>query len=66
MNSIKMLRFSKSILKKVSFDKVLFKKELKKTISWLNKKELLTLKLWCLSTFGIHKDIIIDVFENVI
>ena len=61
-----MLSFSKSVLQKVSFDKGLFKKELKKSVAWLNKQELLTLKVWCLSTFGTHKDIILDVFENVI
>ncbi len=61
-----MLRFSKAILQKVSFDKILFKKELKKSISWLKKEELMILKIWCLATFGKHKDIIIDTFENAI
>ncbi len=61
-----MLRFSKAILQKVSFDKLLFKKELKKSISYIKKEELMMLKIWCLATFGKHKDIIIDTFENVI
>ncbi|MBF90846.1 MAG: hypothetical protein CMP75_03680 [Flavobacteriales bacterium] len=61
-----MLRFSKAVLQKVSFDKILFKKELKKSISWLKKEELMMLKIWCLATFGKHKDIILDTFENVI
>mgnify|MGYP003318756650 CR=1 FL=1 len=52
--------------KGVSFDKILFKKELKKSISWLKKEELTMLKIWCLATFGKHKDIILDTFENVI
>ena len=67
MNSkLTMLRFCKAVLQKVSFDKILFKKELKKSISWLNKEELIMLKIWCLSTFGKHKDIILDSFENII
>ena len=61
-----MLRFSKAILQKVSFDKLLFKKELKKSISYIKKEELMMLKIWCLATFGKHKDIILDTFENVI
>ena len=39
-----MLEFTKKILSKVSFDKDLFKKELKKSINWMSKKELLQLK----------------------
>ena len=31
-----MLEFCKSILEKVSFDQVLFKKELVKSIQWIN------------------------------
>ncbi|MAN49596.1 MAG: hypothetical protein CMD04_02100 [Flavobacteriales bacterium] len=61
-----MLNFSKSILKKVSFDKLLFKKELKKSISWLNKKDLLVLKSWCLASFTKYNDIIKDTFDSVI
>ncbi len=61
-----MLRFCKAVLQKVSFDKILFKKELKKSISWLKKEELIMLKIWCLATFGKHKDIVLDTFENVI
>ena len=61
-----MLRFCKAVLQKVSFDKFLFKKELKKSISWLKKEELMMLKIWCLTTFGKHKDIVLETFENVI
>jgi hypothetical protein len=59
-----MLKFCKTILKKVSFDKFLFRKELKKSILMLQKKEIITFKIWCLSYFGNHKDIILEVFEN--
>jgi hypothetical protein len=61
-----MLKFCKTILQKVSFDKSLFKKELKKSIMMLNKKELIVLKIWCLSYYGNYKNIIIEVFENTI
>lgn len=61
-----MLEFCKSILLKVSFSPKLFKKELRKSSSWLNKKERLALKTWCLATFGhMYYDIIIEVFKQV-
>lgn len=60
-----MLEFRKKILSKVSFDKDLFKKELKKSIKWMNKKELLHLKIWSLITFSQYKKIIIDVFDRI-
>jgi hypothetical protein len=47
-----MLEYTKMILKKVSFDLLLFKKELKKAFRWLAPEELLLLKRWCLNTFG--------------
>ena len=40
-----MLEFTKKILSKVSFDKDLFKKELKKSTRWMSKKELTHLKI---------------------
>ncbi len=60
-----MLEFSKKILRKVSFDKVLFKKELFKSIGWLNKKEVLKLKIWALITFSQYKITILEVFDQV-
>ena len=60
-----MLEFCKKILSKVSFDKNLFRKELSKSIRWLNKKEVLTLKIWALTTFSQHKNIILKVFDQV-
>ena len=60
-----MLELSKKILSKVSFDKYLFKKELSKSIRWLNKKEVLTLKIWTLTTFSQYKNIIIEVFDQI-
>lgn len=62
-----MLELSKQILKKVSFDKVLFRKELAKAVLWLKAEEKMLLKVWCLSTFGhMYRDIIQEVYENVI
>ena len=60
-----MLEFSKKILRKVSFDKNLFRKELSKSISWLTKKEILTLKIWTLTTFSEYKNTILEVFDQI-
>tara|TARA_B000000475_G_C15698796_1_gene325435 strand:+ start:286 stop:471 length:186 start_codon:yes stop_codon:yes gene_type:complete len=60
-----MLEFSKRILSKVSFDKKLFKKELSKSIRWLTQKEILTLKIWTLTTFSQYKDTIQEVFDQI-
>jgi len=60
-----MLEFSKKILQKVSFDKHLFRKELTKSKKWLNKKDVITLKIWALSTFSNYKNIILEVFDQL-
>jgi hypothetical protein len=61
-----MLEFSQHILKSVSFDKSLFKKELKKMIAWAKPDEALLLKAWCIATFGhLYGDVISDVFRSV-
>jgi hypothetical protein len=60
-----MLELSKQILEKVSFDRKLFKKELRKSLKWIQPQERLHLKTWCLATFGaMYGDVIMDVFEN--
>lgn len=59
-----MLEFSKQILSKVSFDRNLFHKELKKSISWLKNDDIEKLKIWCLSSFIFYNDLIIEVFES--
>ncbi len=51
-----MLEFTKKILSKVSFDKSLFKKELAKSARWLSKQEVITLKIWALTTFSQYKN----------
>ena len=60
-----MLEFSKKILSKVSFDKRLFRKELIKNIRWLNKNEIIKLKLWALATFSQYENIITEVVDQL-
>jgi len=58
-----MLHLSQSVLKKVSFDKRLFKKELLKAKRWLKKEEQLLLRAWCLATFaGVYDEVILEAF----
>lgn len=47
-----MLDFMKMILEKVSFDRHLFEKELKKAISILKIEELIEFKSWCYAKFS--------------
>jgi hypothetical protein len=68
MNETKvaMLDMSKTILEKVSFDKILFRKELSKAVQWLKPDEKMVLKVWVLTTFGhMYKDVILDVYKSV-
>ena len=61
-----MLEFCKQVLLKVSFDKELFKKELKKMISLLKKEEVIMLQLWCIATFGHqYRALIQEVFSAI-
>ena len=60
-----MLEFCKKILEKVSFDKVLFRKELQKSITWISKHETAVLKIWALTYFSHYKETIQEVFEKV-
>tara|TARA_Y100000766_G_scaffold209511_1_gene181170 strand:- start:269 stop:454 length:186 start_codon:yes stop_codon:yes gene_type:complete len=60
-----MLEFSKIVLKKVSFDKRLFKKELRKSAMWLSKSDMIILKIWALSTFSQYNYIITEVFDQI-
>lgn len=47
-----MLEYVKTILKKVSFDRRLFEKELKKALKTLINEEIKELKEWCYRKFG--------------
>ena len=61
-----MLEYTKLILRKVSFSKELFGKELKKSLKWLKKDEIIVLQSWCLITFGdIYGDVIQESFKQL-
>lgn len=47
-----MLEYIKTVLQKVSFDRSLFEKELKKAIQMLVPDEIKQLKSWCYAQFG--------------
>ncbi|MFN6943510.1 MAG: hypothetical protein ACK4ND_01080 [Cytophagaceae bacterium] len=47
-----MLEYCKNILEKVSFDKALFEKELKKSKNWLSREEICELRKWAGKRFG--------------
>jgi hypothetical protein len=47
-----MLEYTKLIIKKISFDEVLFRKELKKSLRWLNNDEILALRKWLIKNFN--------------
>ena len=62
-----MFELSKQILQKVSFDKILFRKELMKAVKWLKPDERMLLYAWCLTTFGtVYKDVIMDVYKSIV
>ncbi|MDT8394133.1 MAG: hypothetical protein RQ761_09815 [Bacteroidales bacterium] len=61
-----MLEYSKLILRKVSFSRELFRKELNKSIKWLKNDEILLLQAWCILTFGdIYEDVIQETFRQL-
>lgn len=47
-----MLEYVKTILQKVSFNRHLFEKELKKALASLAPKEIKSLRDWCYQKFG--------------
>mgnify|MGYP000076279653 FL=1 len=62
-----MLEFSKDVLQKVSFDHILFEKELTKSLQWINQTDAKNLREWCLEMYGNkYSDIIQQAFEAVI
>jgi len=61
------LDFSKTILEKVSFDRYLFSKELRKLVIWMGneQEEVKTLYNWCVENFGKeYSDVIQQVFDR--
>lgn len=62
-----MLEFCKQVLHKVSFDRSLFEKELRKALKWLSKDERIAFKNWCLVTFGVvYAEVINGAFDATI
>lgn len=60
-----MLEYVKTILQKVSFDKALFEKELRKAFKVLAREELKQLKKWCYAQFsGMYLLILNQVFAK--
>ncbi|AIZ64649.1 hypothetical protein PK28_14995 [Hymenobacter sp. DG25B] len=60
-----MLEYAKTILTKVSFDKILFEKELRKALRMLGSEELHQLKTWCYQKFArIYQNILNRVFAQ--
>ena len=55
-----MLEYVKTVLTKVSFDKRLFEKELKKAIKALVDEEINILRAWCYQNFSNHYDLILN------
>jgi len=59
-----MLKYTKTVLQKVSFNRDLFKKELQKSLRWLRKDEAIVLQTWCVINFGtMYMDVINEVFK---
>jgi len=59
-----MLKYTKIILQKVSFNKELFNLELRKSVKWLKKEEAAILRTWCIINFGaVYMDVINEAFN---
>jgi hypothetical protein len=63
-----MLEFCKKILVKVSFDRHLFAKELRKSVTWISDpSELQKLREWCIGHYGAqYGDLIQRAFSPVL
>jgi hypothetical protein len=55
-----MLNYVKTVLTKVSFDALLFEKELRKAIKMLIADEIYELKNWCYTSFGNQYEAILN------
>ncbi|MFZ6013591.1 MAG: hypothetical protein ACOYXT_24850 [Bacteroidota bacterium] len=55
-----MLNYAKTVLSKVSFDALLFEKELRKAIKNLIAEEVNELKQWCYTRFGNQHEAILN------
>lgn len=60
-----MLEYVKTILAKVSFDRMLFEKELRKALRMLVPEEVSQLKAWCYQQFSkIYRRVLNRVFRQ--
>jgi hypothetical protein len=57
---MRMLNYFKTVLSKVSFDALLFEKELRKAIKMLIADEVTDLKAWCYAKFGGEHEAILN------
>lgn len=55
-----MLEYFKIILMRVSFDALLFEKELRKALRTLLEAEISELRVWCYDTFSGRFDVILN------
>jgi hypothetical protein len=55
-----MLNYVKTVLSKVSFDALLFEKELRKAIKMLIAEEVRELRRWCYTSFGDEYEAILN------
>ncbi|SFB82175.1 hypothetical protein SAMN05421780_101631 [Flexibacter flexilis DSM 6793] len=55
-----MLNYVKLILQKVSFDRHLFEKELRKAIARLLPQDIEDLKHWCYEQYSGHYQLVLD------
>jgi len=63
---ITMLEHQKMLLKQISYDKELFRKEIVKSFKWLKSYEIILLRNWLKDNYGrTHSDVIQDVFEYI-
>ena len=63
---ITMLEHQKMLLKQISYDKDLFRKEIVKSFRWLKSYEIILLHQWLKDNFGrTHSDVIREVFEYI-
>ena len=55
-----MLEYFKMILRKVSFDRSIFEKELRKAIIRLFEPEIIQLKEWCYANFSVRYRVVLN------
>ena len=66
LKQMAMLKYTETVLQKVSFNRELFKKELRKSIKWLKRDEVVLLQAWCIINFGnVYQDVISEVFNSI-